>query len=360
MLPAADDAAPSATPPPDATVPDAAAVVRAACPPLDGATDDLHDRVAAVYDDLRDAVTASTDPDDQPSVEAADALAAAEFTASLRATLLEATLDGVGTAADYATDRLAEDLADRLPRSDASVTVSVDPSSTFAARYVRRQVEWAVTALASAVREYLGDALAAVPGTTPDERRVAAGAVDVLAGWHPPLVAGSTTLWALRHGVQAVAESVALVTGTRWRVLEGSCPHHDEVDGTVTGVEACFVVPGDDGPRCAYVVGEDRPFGCRCLQEPALGTVPHDPRALATDGAVTVTVAGERVTPLSDREHEVYREHAADGETFADLVRRVHDEASVAGGARALGVTKKTLYRWLDKYVADFDSYSGR
>ncbi|MFC7196971.1 hypothetical protein ACFQL4_23785 [Halosimplex aquaticum] len=56
----------------------------------------------------------------------------------------------------------------------------------------------------------------------------------------------------------------------------------------------------------------------------------------------------------------MYRAHARPDETFVDLLRRFERTRSVRGGARELGVAKKTLYRWFDAYLVDFDRYSGR
>lgn len=330
--------------------------------------DALRDAVPDAFPDDADDADAAPDDDADGSDDgvpgAATTVAALDLDRDLRSVVTDAALDTLDVAAADATAALEADVAAACP-GDVTVTVDCDARDTFAARYLRRQLDRDLAAVAAAVERALGAILVAVAcgdGDADDARRAVSGALDDLAARHAPLVASAATLAAARYASQAVAESTSLVTEKAWQppASDATCPVHDHRDDPVA-VECSFRVPttDPDRPRAAFVVGEDRPLACRCSQAVVLGSVPADPRDLAAADGVTVTRDGDRVEPLSDREREVRREHARDGERFEALVRRVHDSHSVAGGARHLGVTKKTLYRWFDKYVEGFDRYSG-
>ena len=333
------------------------AALEAACPPL-------AERLPAVRATVEDGYRAwiggvDRAPKDDPAPPG--------LVAELREPLEAAVLDGIVTAAAHEADALEARFEAQVD-ADVEVSVCVDCDG-FGTRYARRTLD-----------RLLRAAEAAAP------RAVEARSDGYEA--HAQMVSVAALLLAARTGAQAVAGSCGGVAGKRWVVPEAApCPLHDGpgradeavgadradgadeavgvdgADGRTAPVGDCFAVPEARGiAASAFLVGEHRPFACSCLQEPVLGAFPsEEPRALAALEGVTVRRAGgEKVEPLSEREREVYREHAHPGETFTDLLVRFHDTRSVRGGARELGVAKKTLYRWFDAYVEGFDRYSGR
>ncbi|MFC7140917.1 hypothetical protein ACFQMA_13920 [Halosimplex aquaticum] len=264
--------------------------------------------------------------------------------------MLETTVrESIRAAVDDEASTLAARVEARVAY-DGDVSVTVDPDG-FARQYARRGLSSLLDRAVTAAHRTLH---ATVVGTgRPRER------FSTLATAQSRILATATLLLAARCGSQALAAECDLVTAKQWRTAdEAVCPVH----GTVSRkrpVQRCFGEPAVGGT--AYVVGERTPLACSCIQRVVLGPVARtDPRALATSDGVTVKQGGDPVKPLSDREWEVYRAHARPDETFVDLLRRFERTRSVRGGARELGVAKKTLYRWFDAYLVDFDRYSGR
>lgn len=242
--------------------------------------------------------------------------------------------EALGAALPVAVDHRAADVARRLGAQldvDATVSVDVDPGG-FPERYARR----ALHALLVAATDR--------------------GEIDTRT------VAVATLLLADRAAAQTVAAATGAVTAKRWvQPGEPGCPVHAGLDGTVVAADRCFTVAAGGIHWSAFLVGEDAPLACTCSQDAVVETVaPAAPRALAAPDGVTVHVHGDPVSPLSDRQREVYRDHARPDESFPAFLHRVHGEYSVRGGARALGVAKKTLYRWFEAHVEGFDRYSGR
>ena len=339
------------------------AALEAACPPL-------AERLPAVRATVEDGYRAWIEgadptPNGGPDADLStpkEGPDAPGFAAELRAPLEAAVLDGIVTAAAHEADALEARFETQV-EADVEVSVNADCDG-FGTRYGRRTLDRHLRAAEAAAVE-----------------AVEAGTDDFVRS-HAEVVSVAALLLAARTGVQAVADSCGGVAGKRWIVPEAApCPLHDGAaeaagadgadeadgadgaDGRTVPVGECFAVPEAQGVAAsAFLVGEHRPFACSCLQEPVLGAFrSEEPRALAALEGVSVRrVTGEEIEPLSEREWEVYHEHARPGETFADLLGRFHDTRSVRGGARELGVAKKTLYRWFDKYVEGFDRYSGR
>ena len=353
------------------------AALEAACPPL---AERLPTVRATVEDGYR-AWIEGTDPTPEGDLDAdvatpggdldADVAtpegtpASSGLAAELREPLEAAVLDGIVTAASYEANALEARFEARVD-ADVDVSVAVDCDG-FGTRYARRTLDRLLRAGETAAVEAVEAGANAEAGAN-----VEAGADDLVCS-HARVVSVAALLLAARTGVQAVSGSCGGVTGKRWVVPEAApCPLHDRADGVdragaagsrTVPVGECFPVPEARGVAAsAFLVGEHRPFACSCLQEPVLGSFPsEEPRSLAALDGVSVRRAdGEEIEALSEREREVYHEHAHPGETFAGLLARFHDTRSVRGGARELGVAKKTLYRWFDTYVEGFDRYNGR
>lgn len=327
----------------------------AACPPLTGRLPALRESVAEGYRDREDGLDAFVAAVRAGGPGPAGRPPRLGLPAALRAPVETAVLEGTVTAAAHEADALEAHVEAQLA-ADADVSVGVDPDG-FAARYARRTVDRLLQAVEAAAAGYLRRAV------RDDDAPRPADALAALADAHARLLAPAALLVAARCGSQALASACGAVVAKRWVVPEtATCPLHGSLDGHAAPVERCFPVPAELGAAAsAFVVGEHRPFACPCVQRAVPGPLPaEEPRAVAAREAVTVRVDGDPVDPLSDREREIYREHARPGETFADLLARVHETRSVRGGARELGVAKKTLYRWFDKYLDGFDRYSGR
>ena len=138
------------------------------------------------------------------------------------------------------------------------------------------------------------------------------------------------------------------------------------MDGEVVEKNADFTVPsGWEGapdyqpsnyPRSAFVVGDDQPFNCRCVQQTVLAEDMPDSATEARDhDAIEVRFTdahrGEAVFALeyelSERQFEV-REEAREepGESFADVWKRVRADRSKSGVVDELGMSKTTVGKW--------------
>ena len=322
------------------------------CPALVDHVAELEDAVAAQYRQWREVSSRSADRTGEPPTTLAD---------PLRALLVNALNTGMAVAAAAEARRLEAAIDEELTTGTVSLEDSVN--ETFAAQYARRAVErQAVDYDAAAVAHLKHNAAMESSPEATDELIIRNVAAEI-AESHPPVVARATTLSAARYGVQAFAEQCGLIGGKEWVVPAAGCPFHESMDGQRVPVDRCFTVvtDGPSAPHTSFVAGEGCPANCPCVQRATLADLEtHDPRFLATYDGVSVTAAGQSVPPLSGREREVFLAHRRPDETFQNLLERVHEEHSVRGGARDLGVAKKTLYRWFDSYIDGFDRYSGR
>jgi hypothetical protein len=275
--------------------------------------------------------------------------------------LQQAATEPRRTAATAERDRLESALTARLPDGYA-VVLDCDPESAFVVGYADRLLAGLGASVASEIRRRLADALdSSRPRVELDRARA-----DL--GHEFESLADAVDRLARRVGRQAVAETVSVVTDREW-VARDDCPHavHESLAGVTVAADESFAVDAEGTIRSAFVVGEDRPLTCRCRTHAVVPETPDAPRELAALDGVTVRRVGdgaddetERVEPLTERQREVKQAHAREGETFPELVQRIHRTDSVRGGARRLGVAKKTLYRWFDAHVPGFDRYSGR
>ena len=177
---------------------------------------------------------------------------------------------------------------------------------------------------------------------------------------HANLVARTETLSASRHGVQALGESTDLISHKRWRSSNDGRERswHRIMDGVVVPKDEPFIVPklshaqlqkGEkqpaNYPREAFVVGDDQPYNCRCLQQNVLRK-DIDKNTIYTDkGGIYIT----RLT----KEEGLLKEHGQRGETFNDMIFRMDEEMSRTQMAETLGVSKPTLYKYLSRAQRD-------
>jgi len=326
-----------------------------ACPTLTDRVPDLQTQIGECYRGCRENADAFVTAHRARALAADPSAGQLGLATALRDAVLTAARDGAMLAGEREAAVLANRVETELrPAVDADVSIAVAWDEAVADRLARlvdrilHRTQWAV---AERLR------LATVGGGDPAAR------YEDLAGAHARTLAVCALLAAARCGSQLVASECDLVAAKRWvRLRRAPCRAHGRVHEITVPAAGSFGAPASaDRAQSAFVVGDHVPFSCSCLQRAVLGRFPtDDPRAVAAHDGVSVAVGDDPVEPLSAREREVYRRHADAGESFADMLGRFEATRSVRGGARELGVAKKTLYRWFDAYLDGFDRYSGR
>jgi len=174
---------------------------------------------------------------------------------------------------------------------------------------------------------------------------------------HAMLIARTETLSAVRAGNQALCESTELIGEKRWRsTVDGrERSWHGVMNGVTVPKDKFFTVPKlpksrlkkgetqpDYYPFEAYIVGEDQPYNCRCVQQAVLRD-DFDVKQLKN-----YVDAGIRIRVL-DKESRLLKTHGLGGETFTGMVCRLEKEHSRSSMAALLGVSKPTLYKYIQR-----------
>lgn len=319
--------------------------------------------LADVVDDRWPART--TDPIDgtrarRPERDVDRIAASIELAETVRSTVGGVSLEAFRAAVATARDRLEAAVQARadVATGVAAVSVAVDATGTHAMETRRRRIARAATFVEETVRGQVRDALLAIARRDGDVDEAVAALrrrAPELADDHARVLSRIEVRQARRDAVAAVAEATDLVVGKRWRAAEDceARATHAAMDGTVVPVADPFVVPAAEeadragaSPCAVFVVGADRPFGCRCLQDLVLAAdLPADVRELASWTGLDVD------REVTDRQYEVWREHARDGEDFAALLERIDARYSRTRAAREFcNGSKNQYYGWLDEY----------
>lgn len=358
-------------------------------PPLAGHAEELETSVAARYedqlDDLLEAVEAEWPdvPDEQDATPEGETKRLAfdlenivdtiSLSSTLTSVVQDANLEAMGITADWEAGNLEEQLEESVDEDDADVSIAFDVEDTYAAEHMRRNAAQDMVTVESTVKSRIRRALVDVQeegGNVTDATRELRETFDELTDSHARLVSRTETLGSSRHGSQALAESSDVVGGKKWLASDDGRTRawHEAMDGEIVGVDDDFTVPsvGDDDqpadyPRSAHVVGEDQPFNCRCVQQSVLAEdMPDDAQELASVDGVTVKVGGRALDGLTARQREIKTEHAADDETFVEFFDRTLGEHSKTSAAKALGISKHTLYKWGDNFADELENYDAR
>ena len=294
-----------------------------------------------------------------------------EMTAALAQSIQEAMQEG----ADAEAGRLVSELEDRLPDPEAQFMAAFDVEDTFAFERMQESAARDMVTVEQTVKERIRRTLLEVAedgdGLQQATERLRTE-IDELSDTHARLVARTETLDASRHGTQALAESSDAIGGKRWRASQDgrTRPWHDAMDGVVVGKQDDFMVPaGFEGPpdyqpssypRSAFVVGDDQPFNCRCIQQSVLAEdMPDSVRGMRDFDGIEVRFSdkheGDAVFQvhydLSERQFEVREQgRVNDSETFADVWTRVRSEKSNSAVVDEFGMSKTTVVKW-DKAV---------
>lgn len=350
-------------------------------PPLKEHLDTLSTRVGARYDDQRDDLedaVADAFPDDRVeegaprgqqkglAIDVDSIVASISLSETLTRVVQEANLEAMDVSAQWEAGNLEKELEDQLDEDEADVAIGFDVEDSYARRAMERRAAQNMVTVEQTVKDRIRNSLLDVAedgGNVNDATQVLDDTFDELTSAHSRLVARTETLSSSRYGSQALAETSDVVGGKQWLATSDGRTRswHEAMHEEIVHVDDDFVVPDvneredehqpSDYPRTASVVGEDQPFNCRCIQRSVLEEdLPDDLRELAAVDGIEVKLAGEPVEPLTERQIEIKREHAKDGETFVELLERVHDEqGSVAGVKRELGIgSKHTVYKWLE------------
>lgn len=283
--------------------------------------------------------------------------------------VVDANAAAMQESADQEADRLEEELEERyaLVPEVAEVSLDFDLTGTFAFEAMRRRAARNMVSVEDTVRERIRNVLLEVVEDGVDgDRGVGAATqrlreeIPEISSNHPRLIARTELPQASREGTQALGEATDVVGGKQWLSSNDSVsrPWHDAMHEEIVGVNDSWTVPSgwqgapdyqpDDYPRTAHVVGEDQPFNCRCLHRNVLEEdLPDDVRSLSEVRGVDVELH------VSDRQFEIWREHAEPGETVADLLDRVASAHSARQAYKALGVSSATWYDWVDHFDVD-------
>lgn len=346
-------------------------------PPLKEHVDELARQIGIKFeeagDDLEELVQEAF-PEEPPETDAApdaerkatlpdldsivDGIALAE---PLRQIVVEANEAAMEAAAEHHAEDVQSQLEDFADDGDEAVdiTIDFDLEDTFALEHMKRKAAQNMVSVESEVKERVRSILQDVAedgGGVDDATAALRDQVDELSTNHSRTVARTESLSSARHGSQALAESTDAIGGKEWMSTDDgrTRPWHAAMDGEIVPKEEDFIVPSGwqgephyqpaDYPRSAFVVGDDQPFNCRCAQRPVLEEdLPEDVQGLSSVRGITVK------DPLTDRQREVYTEHAQPGEDFDELLERVIDESSRNQAYQELGISKSTLYQWLDE-----------
>jgi len=285
----------------------------------------------------------------------------------LRDDLLDPVVDGntqaMQAAAEEDAARLEEALEEEfaLHPEVAQISLDFDLQDTFAWEAMRRRAARNMVSVEESVKEQVRNVLLDVAedgGDVQEATNALRDRVDEISDTHSRLVARTELPQASREGTQALGESTEVIGGKRWLASNDSRsrPWHDAMHEEVVGVDDDWVVPSgwqgephyqpSDYPRSAHIVGEDQPFNCRCVQQNVLEEdLPDDVRSLDEWRGIAVDVH------VTDRQFDVWREHAQSCEDFATMLDRLDGQQSRTQLAEDLCKgSKKQLYRWLDDY----------
>jgi len=277
--------------------------------------------------------------------------------------VVEANTAAMQEAANEETDRLEDALQEHfaVPVEVAEISLDFDLQDTFAWEAMRRRAAQNMVSVEETVREQVRNVLLDVAedgGNVDDATGALRERVPEISDNHSRLVARTELPQASREGTQALGEATDVVSGKRWLASNDgrSRPWHDEMHDVVVDIDDSWTVPaGWEGephyqpanyPRVAHTVGEDQPFNCRCVEQLVLDEdMPDDVRALEDVGGVTVDLQ------ITDRQFEVWREHALAGEGVQDLLDRIDREYSRNTEAPdVLGISKEAYYRWIKEF----------
>ena len=270
--------------------------------------------------------------------------------------------DVMESSAEEEAERLEDELENRygLVEEVAEISLDFDLTDTVAFELMRRRAARDMVSVEETVRDRIRNTLIGLADDGTDVSEV----TEVLDEEIPEISRGrSRTIartelpQASREGSQALAESTDVVGGKDWiptndgndRPWHAAMSDHEPIP-----VDESWTVPSGwqgkphyqpgDYPRAAFTVGEDQPFNCRCVQRSVLAEdMPDDARALDDWHGVTVEMH------VTDRQFEVWCEHARDGEGFETMLSRLDQERSRTKLAEELcNGSKKQLYQWLD------------
>jgi len=285
----------------------------------------------------------------------------------LRDDLLDPVVDGntqaMQAAAEEDAERLEEELEDRfaLVPEVAQISLDFDLQDTFAWEAMRRRAARNMVSVEESVKQQVRTTLLDVAengGDVQEATDALRDRVDEISDNHSRLVARTELPQASREGTQALGESTDVIGGKQWLASNDSRsrPWHDAMHEEVVDVDGDWVVPAgwsgephyqpEDYPRNAHVVGEDQPFNCRCVQQNVLEEdLPEDVRSLQEWRGIDVEIH------VTDRQLDVWQEHAQAGEDFETMLARLDEERSRTRLAEDLCKgSKKQLYRWLDEH----------
>ena len=287
-----------------------------------------------------------------------DGLATVDVADALQDPVLDANTQAMEAAAEDEAARLEDELEERygVPPEVADVSIDFDVVDTFAWEAMRRRVQQNAVTIEGTVEDQVRSVLleAAADGAPLDEvQDRLEEASDEISHNRARTIARTEVPQASREGSQALAESTDVVGGKKWDATgdSRSRPWHDAMDGVIIEVDDSWTVPSgwqgkpdyqpSDYPRTAHTVGEDQPYNCRCAQLNVLDDdMPEDLQALDDIRGVDVDLQ------VSDRQFEVWRDHARDGEGFVAMLERLDREHSRTQLVDELGVSKNSLYRW--------------
>lgn len=312
--------------------------------------------------DVADAVEAQwpEDGSDNALTIDVDGLAEVDLEDTITEPVLEANTGAMEAAAESEAERLESELEERygVPPAVAQIDIDFDVVDTFAWEAMRRRVKRDAIEIEGTVGDQVrtvlmeaaddGASLAEVQDRLEDSS-------DEISRSRARTIARTEVPQASREGSQALAESTDVVGGKEWDATGDTRtrPWHDTMDGVIVEVDDAWTVPSGwqgepdyqpaDYPRTAHTVGEDQPYNCRCAQRSVLeDDLPDDLTALDGVRGIDVDIH------LSDRQREVYQEHAAAGETFTDMLTRLDESWSRTKLVAHLGCSKTTLYEWFD------------
>ena len=293
----------------------------------------------------------------------------------LTAAISGVVADAMQEGAEAEATQVAKEIAERIGDEEAEIMAAFDVEDTFAFERMQESAARDMVTVEQTVKERIRRTLLEVAedgdGLQQATERLRSE-IDELSDSHARLVARTETLDASRHGTQALAESSDAIGGKRWRASQDgrTRPWHDAMDDVVVGKQDDFMVPGgfegppdyqpSSYPRSAFVVGDDQPFNCRCIQQSVLAEdMPDSVRGMRDFDGIEVRFSdkheGDAVFQvhydLSERQFEVREQgRVNDSETFADVWARVRSKKSHSAVVDEFGMSKTTVVKW-DKAV---------
>lgn len=270
----------------------------------------------------------------------------------------EAMRDAVEEEGEDLAQRLEEEMGDDAPRLGFQ---AFDVQDTQAFRHLEREAAKRMRHVEDTVKDKVRGILTDVA----DEGGSVSQATQRLRDRAPEisdnrarLVSRTETLNASRTGSQALADTSPVIWGKRWNSTGDARtrPWHDDMDGVEIPKDESFTVPGgyqgdpyyqpSDYPREAFVVGDDQPFNCRCIQQAVLDD-DVSARSLAHCPLFKRVNPPDYADAESRRQREVLFQHGRPGESVTELLARMDETRSRNKAAQHLGVSKRTYYDWL-------------